>query len=75
EQSCKILDSLGYNLNTVREDVFDGRAVYVVSAEKGNDTIPQFWIDKERLYMHRIIYKKGKQMDVVFSDYEKMEGY
>lgn len=75
EKSCKILDSLGYNLSKVREDVFDGRAVYVVGAEKGNDTIPQFWIDKERLYMHRIIYKKGKQMDVVFSDYEKMQGY
>lgn len=75
EKSCKILDSLGYNLSKVREDVFDDRAVYVVGAEKGNDTIPQFWIDKERLYMHRIIYKKGKQMDVVFSDYEKMQGY
>lgn len=75
EQSCKILDLLGYNLSKVREDVFDGRAVYVVGAEKGNDSIPQFWIDKERLYMHRIIYKKGKQMDVVFSDYEKMQGY
>jgi len=75
EKSCKILDSLGYNLSKVREDVFDDRAVYAVGAEKGNDTIPQFWIDKERLYMHRIIYKKGKQMDVVFSDYEKMQGY
>ena len=74
ELSCKILDSLGYDLNKVREDVFDNRAVYVVGAEKGNDTIPQFWIDKERLYMHRIVYKKGKQMDVVFRDYVKMEG-
>lgn len=73
ELSCKILDSLGYDLNKVREDVFDGRAVYVIGADKGNDTIPQFWIDKERLYMHRIIYKKGNQMDVVFRDYVKME--
>jgi len=75
ELSCKILDSLGYDLNKVREDKFEGRDVYVVGAEKGNDSIPQFWIDKERLYMHRIVYKKGKQMDVVFRDYVKMEGY
>lgn len=75
EVSCKILDSLGYDLNKFREDVFDGRAVYVVGAEKGNDSIPQFWIDKERLYLHRIVYKKGKQMDVIFKDYVKMNSY
>jgi hypothetical protein len=74
-QTIKILDSLGYDLTRIREDKFDGRAVYVVGADEGDDKSKQFWIDKERLYMHRIVYdQKGKVNDVVFGDYEKMKG-
>lgn len=72
--SSKILDYLGYCLKLVRQEEFEGRKVFVVGAEKGDRISKQFWIDKERLYMHKIIYKKGDNlMDVVFSDYEKME--
>lgn len=75
ETSVHILDSLGYNLKLVREDEFEGRKVFVAGAEKGNETSNQFWIDKERLYMHRIIYKKNDKItDVIFADYEKMNG-
>ena len=75
-RTCQILDSLGYNLNKIHEDQFEGRKVYVVGAEKGDSISKQFWIDAERLYMHRIIYdQKGKINDVVFSDYTNMEGY
>lgn len=74
EKSIHWLDSLGYNLKLIREDYFDGRKVYVAGAEKGNENSNQFWIDKERLYMHRIIYKKGEiLMDVVFSDYDLID--
>ncbi len=76
EQTCKILDSIGYNLNKIREDVFEGRKVYVVGADKDDEQTPQFWIDAERLYMHRIIYKKKENVqDVVFGDYTKMNNY
>ncbi len=75
-KTIKILDSLGYCTSKIHEDVFDGRKVYVVGADKGDLEIKQFWIDAERLYMHRIIYdQKGKINDVIFSDYTKMETY
>ncbi len=76
EKTTKILDSLGYNLAKIHEDMFDGRKVFVVGAEKGDSTSKQFWIDAERLYMHRIMYdQKGKINDVIFADYTKMETY
>lgn len=73
--STHLLDSLGYNLKIFREDVFDNRKVYVVGASVGDSTSHQFWIDKERLYLHKIVYgKQNKTMDVVFTDYKKMKG-
>ena len=54
---------------------FEGREVYVIGAEGGDDKTPQFWIDTERLYMSRIVYKKKDSVtDCVFSDYTKVEG-
>lgn len=75
-RTCKILDSLGYCMSKIHEDVFEGRKVYVVGADKGDLESKQFWIDAERFYMHRIIYdQKGKINDVIFGDYTKMENY
>jgi hypothetical protein len=85
-RTCKILDSLGYCMSKIHEDVFEGRKVYVVGADKGDLESKQFWIDAERLYMHRIIYDqkarsddrpvgRGKINDVIFGDYTKMENY
>jgi hypothetical protein len=74
ELTVKILDSLGYDLAKIRVDEFKGRKVFVVGADKGDDKTKQFWIDAERLYMHRIIYpQKEKTNDVVFDDYVKMD--
>lgn len=76
EFTCHLLDSLGYDLSKIHEDIFEGRKVFVVGASKGDLESQQFWIDAERLYMHRIIYKKkGKLSDVIFGDYEKMKNY
>jgi len=70
ETSCRLLDSLGYNLNILREDTINGRKVFVTGAEKGDDKNQQLWIDKERLYLHRIVYRqKGAVRDVILADY------
>jgi hypothetical protein len=74
-KTIHILDSLGYNLSKIREDEFEGRKVFVVGADKGDDHSKQFWIDAERLYLHRIIYgKKDKITDCVFGEYVKIKG-
>lgn len=75
ERTIQLLDSLGFDLKQMHEDVFEGRKVYVVGAQPGNEKTPQFWIDAERLYMHRIIYKKNNNItDCIFGDYEKVNG-
>jgi hypothetical protein len=74
-QTIRILDSLGYDLSKIREDVFEGRKVFVVGADKGDEKSRQFWIDAERLYMHRVVFEqKGKINEVVFGDYQKLKG-
>jgi photosystem II stability/assembly factor-like uncharacterized protein len=75
-ETTHLLDSLGYNLKLVREDLFDGRKVLVVGAAKNDSTSNQLWIDVERFYLHRLIYTQRKTLhDVVLSDYTRMEGY
>jgi hypothetical protein len=72
--SNHLFDSLGYNMQLVRRDEFDGRKVFVIGAAKGDTTSRQLWVDAERFYLHRIIYLQGKAvMDAVFTDYEQMK--
>ncbi len=74
-ETARQLDSLGYNLNKVREDKWMGREVLVIGADAGDSLSPQIWIDKERFYLHRIVYKqRGALRDVTFENYEKQEG-
>jgi hypothetical protein len=49
------LKKLGYDITQFREDKWDDRPVYVVGAKKGDEKSPQFWIDKENLYLVRNI--------------------
>lgn len=75
ELSTHLLDSIGYNLKEMHVDMFEGRKVYVVGAQPGDEKTPQFWIDAERLYMSRIIYKKKDNVtDCIFGDYAKVDG-
>lgn len=75
EVSAHLLDSIGYNLKEMHTDIFEGRKVYIVGAQPGDEKTPQFWIDAERLYLHRIIYKKKDNItDCIFGDYEKVDG-
>ncbi len=76
EKTAHIFDSLGYDLKVVREDIFAGRKVIVVGAQKNDSTGKQFWIDSERFYLHRIVYSTGNSVtDCIFSDYEKIKTY
>lgn len=75
EKTIHLIDSLGYNLNIVREDLFNDRKVYVIGAFKNDSVSNQIWVDAERFYLHRLIYKQGKSnRDVILSNYKKMRG-
>jgi hypothetical protein len=55
DKAMQRLKEAGYNLNSFREDVWQGRAAYVVGAGKGDLQSNQFWIDKQNLYLVRTI--------------------
>jgi hypothetical protein len=54
-ETVRKLTTLGFDLSTLHETTWQGRATYVVGAEHGDSSSTQFWIDKERLYFVRSI--------------------
>ena len=71
DQTFPMLEALHYDLSACREDQWQGRAVYVIGADGAN----QLWIDKERLYLSRMIKVDGQQkMDARFEAYQPFDG-
>jgi hypothetical protein len=72
EKTVSRLEGLGYDLSKIREDKWDGRAVYVVGAAAGDSTSKQFWIDKERLLFVRSLEtaRSGAWVETLFNKYE-----
>ncbi|HSE22790.1 MAG TPA: hypothetical protein VLB68_14080 [Pyrinomonadaceae bacterium] len=72
------LQSLKFDLSQLREDTWQGRAVYVVGAKAGDLHSPQFWIDKENLYFVRMLRPAGKDgaqtQETQFNKYQKLGG-
>jgi hypothetical protein len=68
----------GYDLSKLHEDTWEGKAVYVVGADKGDLKTKQFWIEKDSLLFVRIIESTRKEptklSDVRFVDYRKLAG-
>jgi outer membrane lipoprotein-sorting protein len=65
----------GFDLSKIHEDVWDGQAVYVVGADKGDLKAKQFWIEKKRLLFVRLIEQDDRDKklhDTRFSDYRKL---
>lgn len=74
KETCRLLDSLGFNLKIARKEKFENRNVWVIGAEKNDSISNQIWIDAERFYLHRLIHKQGSSlMDVILSDYKEMK--
>ncbi|MFV1884348.1 MAG: outer membrane lipoprotein-sorting protein [Balneola sp.] len=68
------LTGLGFDLEQMYEDEWQGRKVYVIGVNEPDTTVPQFWIDKERLYFVRN-YTIGRQntiQEVQFNKYERL---
>jgi outer membrane lipoprotein-sorting protein len=76
--TLKTLEDLKFDLSKFREDVWQGRDVYVVGAEKGDSRSRQFWIDKKNLYFLRSIQPVGKDgarsQEIQFNDYRRVKG-
>lgn len=66
----------GFDLSKVHEETWDGQAVYVVGADKGDLTSKQFWIEKKGLLFVRMLQPsqqdKTKTSESRFLDYRQL---
>lgn len=66
----------GFDLNTLHDDAWEGKPVYVVGARKGDLKSKQFWIEKDRLLFVRLIQPDerdpSKSDDDRFGDYRRL---
>jgi hypothetical protein len=59
------LKGLKFDLSKIHQTHWQGRPTYVVGAEAGDTTTPQFWIDAERLYFVRSLEPSKKDPSVI----------
>lgn len=59
------LRGLNFDLSKLHRTSWQGRPTYVVGAEAGDTTSPQFWIDVERLYFVRSFEPSKKDPSVI----------
>ena len=64
-ETVKKLKGLKYDLSKVHQTTWQGRPTYVVGAQAGDTTSPQFWIDAERLYFVRSLEPSQKDPSVI----------
>ena len=76
--TAQVVKGEGYDLSKIHEDTWDGKAVYVVGADKGDLKSKQFWVEKDSLLFVRVIEPSrsdpAKVDDIRFVDYRKLSG-
>src|SRR5215467_9727337 len=78
ETTIKVVKGEGYDLSKVHEDTWDGKAAYVVGADKGDLKSKQFWVEKDRMLFVRVIEPSrgdaAKMDDIRFIHYQPLAG-
>ena len=74
------LDSLHVDQETMRNDEWEGRPVYVVGAKAGDSTSNQMWVDRDNLRLVRFIQRQKAGDRTIVSDirvlnYKEMQGF
>jgi hypothetical protein len=78
DSTIKSLDAGGVRYGVARRDRLDGRRVWVVGADEGDSTSPQFWVDAEEWRLVRVIQRDLRAarvtVDVRFSEFTDVMG-
>jgi len=76
EKTIADLQQLGIDLSKYHKRMHNGKKVYVVGAEEGDETSTQFWIEKERMLFVRLIqdFGNGRVQDIRFNKYQALGG-
>ena len=64
-----------FDLTRVSRGTFEGRSVMIVGADSGNDAVPQFWVDTDRLVLVRMLVQLSPtaMYDIRLHDYLKLD--
>jgi hypothetical protein len=77
-KTIQVVKDEGYDLTKLHEDTWDGKAAYVVGADKGDLKSKQFWIEKDSLLFVRVIEPSrgdpAKVDDIRFIHYQPLAG-
>ena len=79
-ETVRDVEGFGFDLSRIRTDTWEGRPVYVVGASGAQDLVSkQFWIDRERLVIVRMIVKfdpkpEAKPHDIEIGGYVPLAG-
>ncbi|MGH9495129.1 MAG: LolA family protein [Candidatus Sulfotelmatobacter sp.] len=77
-KTIEVVKEEGYDLSKFHEDTWDGKAAYVVGADKGDLKSKQFWIEKDTLLFVRVIeparQDPAKVDDIRFVHYQPRAG-
>jgi hypothetical protein len=75
EKTIKMLHDYGFDLSKTHEQDWDGVRVIVVGAAAGDSTSDQFWLEKRRMVLVRLIERNGadprRPLDARIGNYEK----
>lgn len=75
DKTIEKLKGMKVDLTKLREDQWQGRAAYVVGADKGDSTSTQFWVDKERLVTVRLLENSPNGVtESLFNKYQRLGG-
>jgi outer membrane lipoprotein-sorting protein len=78
EVTIRIVNSEGYDLSKLREDLWEGKPAYAVGADKGDLKSKQFWVAKDTLLFVREIEPShgdaSKLDDIRFVHYQPLAG-
>ena len=76
EKTIADLAQLDIDLTKFHKRMHNGKKVYVVGAEEGDETSSQFWIEKDRMLFVRLIqnYGNGRVQDIRFNKYQPLGG-
>lgn len=75
DESIKKLGSFGFDINKFHEDEWKGDKVYVIGAEKKEDSVNQVWFDKKNYNLVRMIkFDKGQKEEAFPGNHVKLNG-
>lgn len=78
ETTLAQLKDMNIDMSVVHQEKWQGKTVYVVGAKEGDQSVPQFWVDKDGLYFVRLFELAGKDKKSVhetqFNKYQKAKG-